>query len=101
MRSLMGKLNKFALAPGSLSDIGIGGDTKPKAPVTESTPTPPAEKPAAKKALAPKKKEEAPATDSTSDDQTASKDTDADASASSGAASDDTNVEIQQDEQQI
>merc|ERR1711934_336723 len=25
MRSLMGKLNKFALAPGSLSDIGAGG----------------------------------------------------------------------------
>jgi hypothetical protein len=27
MRSLMGKLNKFALAPGSLSDIGaVGGE---------------------------------------------------------------------------
>jgi hypothetical protein len=26
MRSLMGKLNKFALAPGSLSDIGAVGD---------------------------------------------------------------------------
>lgn len=26
MRSLMGKLNKFALAPGSLSDIGTGSD---------------------------------------------------------------------------
>merc|ERR1711924_520365 len=25
MRSLMGKLNKFALAPGSLSDIGAAG----------------------------------------------------------------------------
>lgn len=27
MRSLMGKLNKFALAPGSLSDISGGGDS--------------------------------------------------------------------------
>jgi glycine cleavage system pyridoxal-binding protein P len=27
MRSLMGKLNKFALAPGSLSDISSGADT--------------------------------------------------------------------------
>jgi hypothetical protein len=26
MRSLMGKLNKFALAPGSLSDIGAVGE---------------------------------------------------------------------------
>jgi hypothetical protein len=27
MRSLMGKLNKFALAPGSLSDIGASAST--------------------------------------------------------------------------
>jgi len=36
MRSLMGKLNKFALAPGSLSDISSGSDSM-AAPV--STPT--------------------------------------------------------------
>ena len=32
MRSLMGKLNKFALAPGSLSDISGGGDAMASAP---------------------------------------------------------------------
>ena len=37
MRSLMGKLNKFALAPGSLSDIGAatGGASKAAAPAVE------------------------------------------------------------------
>ena len=30
MRSLMGKLNKFALAPGSLSDIGTGAEVNTK-----------------------------------------------------------------------
>ena len=30
MRSLMGKLNKFALAPGSLSDIGTAADVNTK-----------------------------------------------------------------------
>lgn len=35
MRSLMGKLNKFALAPGSLSDIGATAE-KAKASVTQS-----------------------------------------------------------------
>merc|ERR1719460_1558998 len=34
MRSLMGKLNKFALAPGSLSDIGAAG------PSVAATPSP-------------------------------------------------------------
>jgi len=32
MRSLMGKLNKFALAPGSLSDIGTAGASLAAAP---------------------------------------------------------------------
>ena len=32
MRSLMGKLNKFALAPGSLSDIGMATDVKMSTP---------------------------------------------------------------------
>ena len=43
MRSLMGKLNKFALAPGSLSDIG--GEAMPSAKVApapvKKAPTPP------------------------------------------------------------
>ena len=46
MRSLMGKLNKFALAPGSLSDIGATAE-KAKASVTQSV--------AQKKKAAPKK----------------------------------------------
>jgi hypothetical protein len=54
MRSLMGKLNKFALAPGSLSDIGSGENnmsapTPKSAPVRKATPPPPAPK---KQALA-------------------------------------------------
>jgi hypothetical protein len=44
MRSLMGKLNKFALAPGSLSDIGTAGAGLASAPAA-------AAKPAAPKAL--------------------------------------------------
>ena len=45
MRSLMGKLNKFALAPGSLSDIGINVDEsaakkKAPAPVHKAAPAP-------------------------------------------------------------
>ena len=36
MRSLMGKLNKFALAPGSLSDIGAAGPSV-SAPSSDST----------------------------------------------------------------
>jgi hypothetical protein len=46
MRSLMGKLNKFALAPGSLSDIGAAGTPAVSA----------AEKIETKKVEAPKKK---------------------------------------------
>ena len=47
MRSLMGKLNKFALAPGSLSDIGTASDIKvaPSAkPVPKKAPRTPAPK---------------------------------------------------------
>ena len=52
MRSLMGKLNKFALAPGSLSDIGdagmSGAPKQPAAPVEKHVAPVPA--PAPKKA---------------------------------------------------
>ena len=51
MRSLMGKLNKFALAPGSLSDIGMAQDVKMSAA--------PAHKPAPAKKAAPAPKVEA------------------------------------------
>ena len=60
MRSLMGKLNKFALAPGSLSDIGAGGkkaapaDAEPK----ETKKAAAKKKVVLKKKAAPKKKEE-------------------------------------------
>lgn len=43
MRSLMGKLNKFALAPGSLSDIGAGAESvkaPKKAAVKKAAPAP-------------------------------------------------------------
>jgi hypothetical protein len=49
MRSLMGKLNKFALAPGSLSDIGTASDVhgagkakaaEPKKEVKKAAPPP-------------------------------------------------------------
>ena len=56
MRSLMGKLNKFALAPGSLSDVGGMG---PAPSASAEKPSAPAKKPAA----APKKKVEAPKPD--------------------------------------
>ena len=63
MRSLMGKLNKFALAPGSLSDIGAAGGNVQSNTDAEEAPKA-APKPAAKKATkkpAPKKVEETPA----------------------------------------
>ena len=42
MRSLMGKLNKFALAPGSLSDIGTQADiVEKKEPVKKAAPVVP------------------------------------------------------------
>jgi len=54
MRSLMGKLNKFALAPGSLSDISSGTDTM--AQVTTSAEAEVAKPPVKKAAPAPVKK---------------------------------------------
>ena len=38
MRSLMGKLNKFALAPGSLSDIGTAADVNTKSKDAKKSP---------------------------------------------------------------
>lgn len=54
MRSLMGKLNKFALAPGSLSDIGGAGASV--AASSSSDQSLAEEAPKEKKAPAPKKK---------------------------------------------
>jgi len=75
MRSLMGKLNKFALAPGSLSDIGVAtpGGSAAVTGLKPSTVKKVVAKPVAKKAPAPVKKavakapaiEEASATDDT------------------------------------
>lgn len=50
MRSLMGKLNKFALAPGSLSDVGVS------APAADSTQSLAEDAPKPKPKAAPKKK---------------------------------------------
>ena len=61
MRSLMGKLNKFALAPGSLSDIGIQDSAEEKKAI-QAKAAPAAKKvtkPVAKKAAAPAKAVEA------------------------------------------
>jgi len=75
----MGKLNKFALAPGSLSDIGSGAESKPAA----------AKKVAVKKA-APAPKPKAPEPEAA--------DADAEAVATEAdngeAAADDANVEM-------
>ena len=60
MRSLMGKLNKFALAPGSLSDIATGAEVEMKAPKKAAAPKPKA----APKPAPPKKEEEQLADDS-------------------------------------
>lgn len=82
MRSLMGKLNKFALAPGSLSDIGTGGESVKAAP----------KKAAVKKAApAPKPKKVEPAPEMEAEAEAVA--TDADANADAGAADDSTNVE--------
>ena len=54
MRSLMGKLNKFALAPGSLSDIGSGTESLAATTVTAEAEV---AKPVKKAAPAPKKVE--------------------------------------------
>ena len=83
MRSLMGKLNKFALAPGSLSDIGTGADTVKAAP----------KKAAVKKAAPapkPKKKEPEPEADAAEAEAVA---TDADTNTDAAAADDTTNLE--------
>merc|ERR1719223_558826 len=84
MRSLMGKLNKFALAPGSLSDIGAAApQVSPEAQsLAEDTPRP---KPAPKRKAAPKPapKVEEPAPD-------------AEAAAVETAAGDATAVELEQ-----
>ena len=75
MRSLMGKLNKFALAPGSLSDIGGAGlsvsdnsqSLAEEAPKPKPAPRKAAPKPAPKKTV-----EETPAdADATADASTA------------------------------
>jgi len=82
MRSLMGKLNKFALAPGSLSDIGTAADVnagkgaKKSAPAKKAAPVKkapvkkapvkeeePAEEPAAEEAAAEEPAAEEAATD--------------------------------------
>ena len=60
MRSLMGKLNKFALAPGSLSDISTGaemqtGQKQAAPPLAKKAPAP---APPKKQALAEEKPEE-------------------------------------------
>lgn len=71
MRSLMGKLNKFALAPGSLSDIGSAGlsvsDSSAAAPEEAPKPKPAAKKAAPKPKPAPKKVEEPAQTEASAD----------------------------------
>lgn len=63
MRSLMGKLNKFALAPGSLSDIGTGADVNTKKSAKKAIVKKEVKKPAKKveKKKEPEEEEEAPA----------------------------------------
>lgn len=99
MRSLMGKLNKFALAPGSLSDIGaaapsVSTDTQSLA---EETPKP---KPAPKKKAAapkpaPKVEEPAPEAEAAAADPAATQEA-ADTAALEAAAGDATAVELDQ-----
>ena len=74
MRSLMGKLNKFALAPGSLSDIG-GGPVAATQSLAEGDDTPKPKK-VIKKA---KKVAPAPKADDADADATPAPDADADA----------------------
>ena len=76
MRSLMGKLNKFALAPGSLSDIGIQDAAEEKKAVQAKA------APAAKKVTKPVAKKAAPAKPvEAADDSEASKEEEAVAAA--------------------
>lgn len=104
MRSLMGKLNKFALAPGSLSDIGAAGPAVSAASsdssqsLAEDSPKP---KPAPRKRAAPKPapkpvEEAAPAEADAAaavDSQTQEQ---ADTAALENAAGDATAVELEQ-----
>jgi hypothetical protein len=78
MRSLMGTLNKFALAPGSLSDIG-GGPVAATQSLADTTDEPPKKKPVIKKKKAPEPKDD---------------DADADAAATPDAAADEAAVEV-------
>ena len=76
MRSLMGKLNKFALAPGSISDIGIQDAAEEKKAVQAKA------APAAKKVTKPVAKKAAPAKPvEAADDSEASKEEEAVAAA--------------------
>ena len=86
MRSLMGKLNKFALAPGSLSDIGTAADVNTKNAKSAGKKAAPAKKAAVKKAApAPKKEEEeAPAEEPAAEESTE-------------AAADETNVATEEE----
>lgn len=58
MRSLMGKLNKFALAPGSLSDIGTATDVNASKKDEKKAKKAPVKKVVKKVAPPPKKEEE-------------------------------------------
>lgn len=98
MRSLMGKLNKFALAPGSLSDIGaaapaVSADSQSLA---EEIPKP---KPAPKKRAAPKPapkfEEPAPEAEAAAADPAATQEAQ-DTAALEAAAGDATAVELDQ-----
>ena len=83
MRSLMGKLNKFALAPGSLSDIGTAADVNTSKKAVKAPP----KKAAAKKVVAkkpePKEEEETPAEEPAAEEPT-------------DAAADETNVAVEE-----
>jgi len=99
MRSLMGKLNKFALAPGSLSDIGAAGPAvaSPEAQsLAEDSPKPKPRKraPAPKPKPAPPVEEAAPADapDAAAADQTQEAQ---DTAALESAAGDATAVELE------
>ena len=87
MRSLMGKLNKFALAPGSLSDIGTAAEVNTKNDKQQvlAKKTAPVKKAVAKKPTAPKKEEEeAPAEEPAAEEST-------------DAAADETNVATEEE----
>ena len=88
MRSLMGKLNKFALAPGSLSDIGTAADVNTKSKDTKKAPVKkaPAKKAPVKKAE-PKVEE---ATEETPAEEAATEET-------PEAAADETNVATEEE----